>query len=163
MRTKANEIIVSLLQSDEFNNCMKKVKPSLKQDLTGELSLILLETDPQKIVDLHEKKVLTFYIVRIILRLAFSKTSPFYKKYRMAHAEFIDNDVPDECSANISRIQQEERALLEIEKLEWYEQEMVKLYLKEGTYRAMSEATKIPVMSCFQAIKIATEKIQRAI
>lgn len=163
MRAKANEIIVTLLQSDDFSDCLKKVKPSLKDDLMSELALILLETEPEKIVYMHEAKRLNFYTVRIMLRLAFSRTSPFYKKFRIAHDEFVDNNVPDDYSANMSRIQQEDRALMEIERLDWYEQEMVKLYLKEGTYRAMSKKTQIPVMSCFQAIKIATEKIKQVI
>ena len=173
MRARANEIIVSLMQSDEFANCMKKVKPELKQDLAGELALILLETNPEKIIQLHDKRQLTFYTVRIILTLAFSKTSPFYKKYRVIHEEFIDMDMPDDCSANMSRVQAEDRVLMEIERLlaipdnsdnqEYYYRGMLRLYLEEGTYRNMNKKTRIPVMTCFEAVKTITQKIQKVI
>lgn len=163
MRDKANEIIVQLLQSNDFDNCLQKVKPSLRDDLMGELALILLETEPERIVDMHENKRLNFYTAHIILRLAFSKTSPFYKKYRITHEEFKDSGMLDDFYSLVDRKLAEDRALSEIEKLDWYEQEMIKLYLEVGTYRKMSEVTNIPVMSCFQAIKIATEKIQKVI
>jgi hypothetical protein len=162
MRAEANAIIVALMQSDDFNNCMIKVKPSLKEDLISELTLILLETDAAVIIDMYENKRLNFFTARILLRLAFSKTSPIYRKYKTTTCEFIDKGYTDDHSI-INRKITEERALDEIEKLEWYESEMVKLYLEVGTYRKMSQATHIPVMSCFQAIKIATEKIKRVI
>ena len=163
MRAKANEIIVNLLQSEEFSNCMKKVKPSLKEDLTSELSLILLETAPEKIIQLHQKRQLTFYTVRIILILAFSKTSPFYKKHRLIYDEFKDAGCLDDYSSILHRKETEERALHEIEKLEWYESEMIKLYLEVGTYRKMNKATHTPVMSCFKTVSNAIKKIQKVI
>ncbi len=163
MRAQANEIIVNLMQSDEFVNCMRKVKPSLKEDLAGELALILLETEPGKIIALHERRQLTFYTVRIILTLAFSKTSPFYKKYRLTHDEFKDAGMLDDYYSIINRKVTEERALNEIEKLDWYESEMIKLYLECGNYRAMEERTRIPYVSCFFTVKNAIKKIQKAI
>ncbi len=163
MRARANEIIVTLMQSDEFSNCMKKVKPSLKEDLTGELALILLETEPEKIILLHEKRQLSFYTVRIILTLAFSKTSPFYKKYRVTHDEFKDPGMLDDYYSIINRKVVEERALDEIDKLDWYESEMVKLYMEVGNYRAMEQRTNIPYVSCFCTVKNAIKKIQKVI
>jgi hypothetical protein len=163
MRDRANEIIVSLLQSDEFNNCMKKVKPNLKDDLAGELALILLETDPERIVKLHDNKQLTFYTVRIILTLAFSKTSPFYKKYRLTHEEFKEVGMLDDFYSIVNRKVSEELALNEIEKLDWYEAEMVKLYLEVGNYRAMENKTNIPHSSCFLTVRKAIEKIKEKV
>jgi hypothetical protein len=161
--TRANEIIVDLLKSKDFNDCMRKaVKPELHEDLTAELSLILLETDPERIIQLHQNKKLTFYTVKIILTLAYSKTSSFYKKYRLVYTEFIDRGYIDDHSI-IDIKERQERALSEIERLEWYESEMVKLYLECGTYRNMNKATRIPVMSCFKAINGAVKKIQKAI
>lgn len=162
MRDEANKIIVKLIQSDEFNHCMRKVKPELKEDLKAELALILLETDPQKIVTLNDSKELTFYTVRIILTLAFSKTSPFYKKYRIAHNEFVDTGAIEDHSI-INRKITEERALNEIEKIEWYESEMVKLYLECGNYREMQRLTRIPYVSCFCTVRKAIKKLQQVI
>jgi hypothetical protein len=160
--TRANEIIVSLLQSDEFNNCMKKVKPSLKEDLRSELSLILLETAPEKIVHLFNNHQLTFYTVRIILRLAFSKTSPFYKKYRLIHEEYKDTGVKDDDDlvSRTEREAQEDKALASIKCLYWYNDEMVQLYVKEGTFRAMHKITKIPVTTCQNVVKGSLDSVK---
>ena len=164
MRARANEIIVELLQSKNFKDCMKKaVKPHLHEDLTSELSLILLEIEPERIVQMHDDKKLTFYTVRIILTLAYSKTSSFYKKFRVTHDEFKDAGMLDDYYSIINRKVVEERALDEIEKLDWYESEMVKLYMECGNYRAMEQRTNIPYVSCFCTVKNAIKKIQKVI
>lgn len=82
MKEKADEIIVNLVKSTDFTNCMKKVWPDIREDIQSEVTLILLETKPEVILSLSEKNQLKFYAARIILLSAFSKTSPFYKKYR---------------------------------------------------------------------------------
>jgi hypothetical protein len=172
MRAEANEIIVNLLQSDDFNHCMKKVKPALKQDLTSELAIILLETPPEKIVTLNDNRQLTFYTVRIILTLAFSKTSPFYKKYRLTHNEFKDTGAVDDHSI-IDIKEREDRALTELEKLinkpdsddnnEWFIKGMVNLYLECGNYREMEKRTRISDTTCYLTVKHAMKKIKQAI
>ena len=163
MRQQANNIIVSLLQSDELTTCLNKVKESLRDDLKGELSLILLETPADRILRLEQEGKFKFYVVRIILTLAFSKTSPFYKKYKSYNELHDLSTIDDDYYSIIHRKQTEEKALTEIEKLEWYESEMVKLYLKEGNYRAMESATRIPYTSCFKTVQSAVKKIKQKI
>jgi hypothetical protein len=165
IKDRANTIIVDLVCSDDFNNCIVKVKPShLQDDLKAEVSLILLQTMPEKIINLAEKKQLKFYAVRIIMNLGFSNTSPFYRKYRFPFVEFKDfvlYDDPYSLLYRFEREQQEESALSEIENLEWYPAEMTKLYVKVGTYRNMSKVTAIPVKSCHDAVKRAVNQIRK--
>jgi hypothetical protein len=84
-----------------------------------------------------------------------------HKKYR-SHNEFTDIGTLDDNSI-IQRKQTEERALDEIEKLEWYESEMMKLYVECGNYRGMEKRTRIPYSSCFCTVKNAIKKIQEVI
>lgn len=167
MRDRANEIIVNLIRSNDFKDCIGKVKPSdLQDDLTSEVSLILLETAPEKIINLAEKKQLNFYTVRIIMNLAFSNTSPFYKKYRIPFAELKSTEACDDSHYSIIRFEREakeEKALKEIDNLDWYESEMVKLYCNVGTYRGMTKVTSIPVKSCHDAVRGAIKKIRQRI
>ncbi len=163
------------MQSDEFTNCMKKVKPSLKEDLAGELALILLETEPEKIVQLHERKQLTFYTVRIILNLASDKnhSTQFYKKYRVTHSELTNKEYSDDSHSIIDIKEREERALTELEKIlyapdtndnhEWFIKQMVNLYLECGNYREMEKRTKISDTTCYLTVKSAMQKIKKAI
>lgn len=84
-----NDIIAELYRSREFNDCIGKMEPEhLRDDLKAEVTLILLETNDEKIMSLAEQKdALKFYTVRIILNLIKSKTSNFYKTYRQPIAE----------------------------------------------------------------------------
>lgn len=65
-------------------------------DLEQEVYAILLEYDVDKIIEMYNKKQLKFFIVGIITRQYFSKTSPFYKKYKKYYS-LVDSNV-DETS-----------------------------------------------------------------
>jgi hypothetical protein len=63
----------------------------LRDDLRAEVALILLETDEKKLQEIHQGGGLRYYTVRIIMNLIQSKTSPFYKTYRMLFSELDVN------------------------------------------------------------------------
>lgn len=65
-------------------------------DLEQEVYTILLEYDVNKIIEMYHKKQLKFFIVGIVTRQYFSKTSPFYKKYKKYYS-LVDSNV-DETS-----------------------------------------------------------------
>jgi hypothetical protein len=44
-------------------------------------------------------------------------------------------------------------AIEEIDSLYWYDAEMIRLYLKLGSFRAIQEYTDIPFISCYKNIK----------
>jgi len=148
------------MQSTELDNCIKKVDPHLQDDLKAELALALLETDAEYVCFLSHTNRLKFYSVRILLNLT-SSTGPFYKKYRYS-AKDIDNEVhkEDDYNSILHRKTVEEKALSEVDKLDWYESEMVKLYLDVGNYRDMQKATRIPYVSCFNTVKTAVKRIK---
>ena len=87
-----NEIVAELYQSKEFNDCINRMEPDhLRDDLKAEVALILLETEERKLLEIHAAGALKFYTVRIILNLIQSKSSPFYKKYRLPIIELDTN------------------------------------------------------------------------
>lgn len=65
-------------------------------DLEQEVYTILLEYDADKIIEMYNRKQLKFFIVGIVTRQYFSKTSPFYKKYKKYYS-LVDSNV-DETS-----------------------------------------------------------------
>lgn len=69
-------------------------------DLTNEISLILLEKDAKLICDLAEKDELKFYIKRIVYNQYKSKTSPFYVKYRKNNHNDLEIDTKREYINN---------------------------------------------------------------
>lgn len=91
-----NEIVEQLFISKEFNDCIGKMEPDhLRDDLRAEVALILLETDEKKLIEIHKSGGLKFYTVRVIMNLIQSKTSSFYKKYRLPTIELDTNKLYD--------------------------------------------------------------------
>jgi hypothetical protein len=78
-----HEHIEYIYRSPQINKLISKVYPeSLQDDLRQELALALLTIECDKIIQIYESNALLAYSLNIIKNMAFSNTSPFYKKFR---------------------------------------------------------------------------------
>lgn len=176
-----NQIIENLFTGKNFCDCIAKMEPRhLQDDLKMEVITIVCGWPEEKIIQLHENKALEFYVVRVILNQVKSKTSDFVRKYRQPVEYYVEaqpdlvgkgNNTTERHALNIYqrvsnkqqtnessderriREQVEELALSEIDKLYWYDAEMIRLYLKLGSFRAIQEHTGIPFISCYKNIQ----------
>jgi hypothetical protein len=159
-----NQIIEKLYLSKNLNDCIKKMEPvDLQEDLKSEVIAIVCEWPEEKIVDLHTKNQLEFYVVRVILNQIKSKTSPFYKKYRQSFAE-LTGEESHECTDLKEREVKEliqDIAIEEINNLYWYDAEILRMYLELGTFRAIQDKTGIPFISCYVNIKKSLKTLKR--
>ncbi|HEX6431802.1 MAG TPA: hypothetical protein VF008_29125 [Niastella sp.] len=191
MATK-NQIIEEFYRSKEFNDCIGKMEPDhLRDDLRAEVVLILLETNTDKLLAIHDAGALRYYAVRIIINLIQSKTSLFYKKYRQQFTpigirqDYSGNTYVDEMikigksfdkmtmdfqltqeedhKEREAREDAEERAMREIDNLYWYNAGIVKLYLKHGNYRAIEEDTGIPYSSAYKTVQKSFQEIREKV
>lgn len=140
----------------------------MRDDLKAEVILIVCEMDAEKVIGLHQRKELEFYVVRIILNLVQSNTSPFVKKYRKANTEIeYMKDHPFESINEIcdraDREEKEDRVIGEIDNLHWYNAALVKLYMELGNYRAIAVETKIPVASCYKNIRQSFQELKASV
>jgi hypothetical protein len=162
-----NEIVAELYGSKEFNDCIGKMEPEhLRDDLKAEVTLILLETEERKLMEIYAAGALKFYTVRIILNLIQSKTSLFYKRYRQQVTEITDRFMAEEqqdIEERMTREDMEDEAMKEIDNLYWYNAGIVKLYLKHGNYRAIEEDTGIPYSSAYKTIKKSFQEIKQKV
>lgn len=187
-----NEIVTELYNSREFNDCISKMEPEhLRDDLKAEVTLILLETDESRLIEIQAKGALKYYTVRIILNLIQSKTSLFYKKYRQQFTpigirqDYSGNNYVDEMirigksfdkatmdfqltqeedhKEREAREDIEEQAMSEIDNLYWYNAGIVKLYMKHGNYRAIEEDTGIPYSSAYKTIQKSFQEIRQKV
>lgn len=116
--------------------------------------LILLEMDDDKIIGLNERNELRFYTARIIVNLVKSKTSPFYKKYRTISFTLSENiHQIFEIEERQQREFLEDTAMNEIQNLYWYDKEIVQMYLKHGTYRAIEKETGIKWEAAYKTVQ----------
>ena len=94
MPSKSN-IIEELYNSKNFNDCINKMDPDyLRDDLKAEVILVVCEMSEERLYQMYESRSLAFFVVRIILNMIKSKTSGFYRKYRLTKIEidfFYDN------------------------------------------------------------------------
>ena len=162
-----NEIVAELYSSKEFNDCIGKMEPDhLRDDLKAEVALILLETEESKLLQIHASGGLRFYTVRVIMNLIQSKTSFFYKQYRQQVTEITDRFISGEdqdLEERATREELEEKIFSEIDNLYWYNNQMLRLYLKHGNYRAIEKDTRIPYSSAYKTIQKSLEEIKQKV
>jgi hypothetical protein len=162
-----NQIIEELYRSKDFNDCIGKMEPEhLRDDLRAEVTLILLETDNNKLLAIHNAGALKYYTVRIIMNLIQSKTSLFYKRYRQQLVELTDRFMAEEepdFEERLTREDMEEQAMKEIDNLYWYNAGIIKLYMKHGNYRAIQEDTGIPYSSAYKTIQKSFQEIKQKV
>lgn len=187
-----NQIIEALFKGKNFNDCIQKMEPDhLREDLKMEVALIVCEWPDEKIIGLHQRRELEFFVVRVILNQIQSESSPFYKKYRQARLVYMEDPISgrtseenqearhrhiasvnarvnvaqqvntDEFEDRLAKETVEDKALSEIENLYWYNAELVKLYMIHGNYRAIEQHTGIPFVSCYHTIKKAFKELKQ--
>jgi len=154
-----------------FDNLFQAAKNITKgHDLTDDLfqhciEVLLTDKNEEKIQLLIDKNQLQYYFVSILIRNYHSSTSRFHYQYRKGSDLKADNDVyniqvPDEGfdydkEAKITFIEGE------LDELEWYDRQMVKLYFEEGmSYQKISEFTNIPKTSCYNTVTQIKNKIK---
>lgn len=180
-----NEIVERLFVGRSFSECIAKMEPDhLRDDLRQEVITVVLELPEEKLLDLHSQGVLEYFTVRIILNMIKSKTSPFYKKYRVANEQYIEHEylqtnreyrnreianacgmkgTDDTVEDRETREALEDLALENIDKLYWYDSELLRLYMQLGNYRAIEKKTGIPFISCYKNIQKSIQTLRRMV
>ena len=177
MPSKSN-IIEELYKSKDFNDCINKMEPDyLRDDLKAEVILVICEMDNERLQVLYNSGALAFFVVRVIMNMIKSNSSTFYRKYRKEHEELKESysyfDIREETPMEkeyvfdvedlAQRQEREDLELIVLEKikcLDWYECELLKLYIKHGNYRSIGIETNIPFPSIYKTIRSSINKIK---
>lgn len=146
----AKSIIAEISQSKEYYNLCKSIAKGsgLHDDLFQELLLILLEYNQEKIKLLYDKGELKWFIARILKNQHDSRTSKFNKVYRALNDTVeinneteIKEDLSDPYTIEILDYEQSRESFKTKE--EWYANNLLRAYLKEGGYRKLERKTGI--------------------
>lgn len=161
-----NQVIEALFTGKNFNECLSKMEPAhLRDDLKMEVIAIVCEWPDEKVLTLHRKGELEFFVVRVILNQIQSDTSPFYKKFRIQTLQLTNMEIAEHYGFEERQRKEalEDKVLLEIDNLHWYGAGLVKLYMQKGNYRALEVATGIPYISCYKTIQKSFKEIKSKI
>ena len=158
-----NDIISKLYTSKEVVELISKIKPvDLQEDLKQYAFAVLCEKPDDFIIELHNRKQLKFYFVKIISNSVFSNRSGFLTQHLNKERADISNiSEPIDTTDNYHELI--DKCVNESKNLYWYNAELLSLYSIHGTYRAVSEVTQIPVKSVYNAVKKAKEQIKQNI
>lgn len=156
---------IEWIYDNEFEIVFKNIGKDLWEDLRQEISLIVLEYDKNKIHEIIEKgkPVFRFWIVRICCNQLHSKNGQMFKQYNaiipiedvskiMNEIEF--NQFDHETIDQINKL---------IDKLYWYDKEILKLYIEHRSVRKVAELTGIPHTSIFITIKNIQKCIRQSL
>ena len=155
-----NKIIEEYWLNEEVNQAFAKMQPEeLQYDLKVEVFMVLLEMEKEKLFGLYERNEIRFYIVRTMLNMIKSDRSQFWKKYRN-YTEYEDNDNADVEQNSVIDIMENG-----IEKLHWYQKQILNLYTFEFNNNAkeLSRKTGIPYMSIIRTLKQTKNELKKHI
>jgi hypothetical protein len=155
-----NEIITKLWDSKEVNEAFEKMHPiELQYDLKAEVFLVLCEMDDEKLVGMYNRNEIKFFIVRVMLNMIKSDRSTFWKQYRN-YSEYDGKEQIEVVQTNII-----DKMELSIEKLHWYQKEILRLYALDFNKNAkeLSRQTGIPYMSIIRTLKQTKTELKKNI
>jgi len=155
-----NKIIEQYWLNDEVNQAFAKMQPEeLQYDLKVEVFMVLLEMDDAKLFGLYERNEIRFYIVRTMLNMIKSDRSQFWKKYRN-YTEYNGKEVVEVENNSVINVMEKG-----IEKLHWYQKEILRLYTFEFNKNAkeLSRQTGIPYMSIIRTLKQTKTELKKYI
>ena len=155
-----NKIIEEYWLNEEVNQAFAKMQPEeLQEDLKSEVFMVLLEMDEEKLIGLYERKEIRFYIVRTMLNMIKSDRSQFWKKYRN-YTEYEDNNTAEVEQNSVIDVMENG-----IEKLHWYQKQILNLYTFEFNKNAkeLSRKTGIPYMSIIRTLKQTKNELKKHI
>ena len=152
---ESTQIIANIYQSSEITEVLSKVNPEhIRDDLRQHIFLELLEKPGDFIIDLNTRGKLKSFIVKMIYNTSRFTKSRFAKE---RGRELMVEELPD----LIDEVQED--ITVPIDRLNWYDAEILKLYAHHGTYSKVSEATKIPRISIFNTVRKARKEIKKLI
>jgi DNA-directed RNA polymerase specialized sigma subunit len=155
-----NKIVEQYWLNDEVNQAFAKMQPEeLQYDLKVEVFMVLLEMDDEKLFGLYERNEIRFYIVRTMLNMIKSDRSQFWKKYRN-YTEYEANEKAEVEQHSIIDVMEKG-----IEKLHWYQKEILNLYTFDFKKNAkeLSRKTGIPYMSIIRTLKQTKTELKKHI
>ncbi|CAB5223359.1 hypothetical protein UFOVP384_36 [uncultured Caudovirales phage] len=174
----SNKIIAEYYDNKELVTFFKNIANEWWEELRQDVFLTVCEYDENKILEMQAKKYLKFFIIRIALNQFRSKTSKFYYQnfknnnlgIALTNDDMVENadailysnliyDTQGETAYDIveAKIVSAEKS---IDKLRYFECEILKLYLQLGTYKKVSEDTGIPIRTIANGVKNAIKNVQ---
>lgn len=166
----ANQIITDIYKSKEIDEVIGKIQPEhIRDDLKQHVFVLLLEKDESFIQELHGNGKIRNYVVKVICQLVNFKQDKFHRQQRRCTeipTDFTETETG--TSLTFTRFKEDDHSTevlcaKELDKVYWYNQQLLKLYIEHGSCRKVALAVGIPRQSVCKAIADAREQIKKAV
>ena len=143
--------------------CLKITKHSdWAEDLLQDVLLQLWEKDEINLKKLDDNSI-KYYIVRCITTNWYSETSPFYRKVKRESSLY--SDLKDIAEAPVDDNEIHEHLVMDTMEeqygaLNWFSKDLLSRYLILGSYKKVSQQTRIPLMSVHTYVKQAKTELK---
>jgi DNA-directed RNA polymerase specialized sigma24 family protein len=162
MRTEIEQFIIKNYKELQ-KICRKITKNSdWSDDLLNDVLIQLYDKEDIRL-DSYDDNSIRYFIVRIICNNWHSKSSPFYRKVMRESTLYSPiNDIRSDISEDNTDLDHMVINLVESEygSLNWFYKDILNLYLILGSYKRVSDKTRIPIMSVSRYIKEAKKEIK---
>lgn len=140
------------------------------KDLFQETMIILLEYDKGKIRQMHKAGELGFFVISLFMKGFQMTNSSFNKKYRHIHREINGNsthlkqesydiEADKKFEETIKKVQEQLHIKNDDDPM-WYQNNLFKFWIKEGTISELARKTDIPRNSISDTIAKVKKRIQ---
>lgn len=104
-----------------------------------------------------------YYFVRVVKNQFYSKTSPFYYKFKrpLQKGQEFDPLLHEEIEDEPTEAPTLEWVYKELERLEWWERDLFHLWMEKGSLKAVSEMTTIPLNTIARNINRTKEWLNK--
>ena len=151
-----DQAAIDLLADEELYELAEKLC-NCPDDLIQEVAMVILEMTEEKWKQINEGGYLRFYVVRTMMTMATSPRSSFSKLYDLHNHNKVDHERED-----YDWEKEEDISLIEtlMQELHWYDREVLKLWLEEGSYRKVAKKVDIPYKSIGNTVKKTIETLR---
>jgi hypothetical protein len=131
------------------------------QDIFQDVVLAFLELEDDKAIQIHQGGYLEWWCIRVAMNLN-SNTGKIGKHLNrnrevfgampfLLDRRYYEIEGQIDAAINLEKIQKE------LDEMYWYDRELFKIYLSEGSLRKSEQATGIPYVS----IKVTVDKVRK--
>ena len=167
---EATALLVEIYESKDVAACIKKLRPvHLQEDIKQHTFLTMFEKPKEEIIELNNRGKLKAYIVKILHNTATYHRTSFTKCEGQERNIQIPTDFCQHAEYNLIKVDTDnedhreaiEQVACATSKMHWYKVQVLKEYAELGTYKAVSDKTKIPLTSIYNTVKEARKEIKQ--
>ena len=152
---------IDLCADDELQQLAIRICHSHADDLIQEAAMVLLQMDDSKWQKVNDGGYVRFYIVRTMMTMATSPRSTFARTHGLfAHNKQVP-DIADDADG-YDWEQEDDMTIIEalLDSYHWYDKEVLRLWLQEGSYRKVAEKTDIPFKSIGNSVRRTLDQLK---